>query len=202
MSIVACRSHRGLLPSRTTTEKVFHYIGGTTGPWTITNVDTAIGSPLKPASKVTVSVGELKTQPIHSSWILRGFANSTRFITRDEVAARVPNSDSRDDSESLCAALILIRRSKEWWNLENDERAEIQNERENRIRPRMPFFTMVAKRLHLHRDKNEAFDFLAWIECYSDDVAVLDEIASTIRGSHEPNYVDRQIDIRLVREEP
>lgn len=199
MSIVTCRSHRSLKPSQTADEKIFHYVGGTSGPWRITKIDTQIGLPLRAASHVDINVGPLASQPFNASWILRGVASSTRFITRDDASEFTLTSSPSHQSQTPCAALILIRRCYEWWNLDKAERTEFQKDREDLLHTNVPFFSTIAKRFQFQRKRNESFDFMAWIEYEASDAALLDEIASTFRRSREWFFVDREIDIRMER---
>jgi hypothetical protein len=66
----------------------------------------------------------------------------------------------------------------------------------------MNFLPAVARRLHHCRDlgPEEPFDFLTWFEYAPSDSAAFDELVEALRTSPEWNYVDREIDIRLVKE--
>jgi len=46
---------------------------------------------------------------------------------------------------------------------------------------------------------NEPFDFLTWFEYAPDHSAAFDELVLRLRETKEWEYVDREIDIRLVR---
>lgn len=64
------------------------------------------------------------------------------------------------------------------------------------------YLPAVARRLHHCRDlgENEPFDFLTWFEFAPANEAAFNRLVSELRASEEWKYVDREIDIRLVRE--
>jgi hypothetical protein len=58
----------------------------------------------------------------------------------------------------------------------------------------------VARRLHHSRDLGEPFDFLTWFEYAPEYSAAFEELVVSLRASEEWKYVDREVDIRLVRD--
>ena len=66
----------------------------------------------------------------------------------------------------------------------------------------LQYLPAVARRLHHCRDlgENEPFDFLTRFEYTPANEAAFDRLVSELRASGEWNYVDREIDIRLLRE--
>lgn len=204
MSIVTCRSHlsRGvpqLLKVRSA-ETLFNYVGGSTGEWRITNVVNHSGSALKPASHISITNGELTRIPAGTSWVLRGVVNNTRYVTREErfdrlIRPAIPYSDT-----ATCAALIPIRKSHAWWKLAKADRREIVEERSRRITNGFGFIPAIARRLQYSRDLGEPFDFVTWFEYDVGDASIFDELVNVLRTSEEWNYVEREIDIRLVRD--
>ena len=65
----------------------------------------------------------------------------------------------------------------------------------------MKYLPAIARRLHHCRDigGNEPFDFITWFEFAPADTAAFDELVAALRASPEWQYVDREIDIRLVQ---
>lgn len=61
----------------------------------------------------------------------------------------------------------------------------------------------LARRLHHCRDfsENEPFDFITWFEYTTTDEAAFNNLLAALRAIPERKYVDREVDIRLVREE-
>ena len=61
----------------------------------------------------------------------------------------------------------------------------------------------MARRLHHCRDlsENEPFDFLTWFEYAPAQEAAFDNLLTRLRAIEEWKYVEREVDVRLVREE-
>lgn len=59
----------------------------------------------------------------------------------------------------------------------------------------------VARRLHHCRDlgTDEPFDFITYFEYDEADVEVFETLVARLRATEEWGYVDREVDIRLVR---
>lgn len=60
----------------------------------------------------------------------------------------------------------------------------------------------VARRLHHCRDlgTEEPFDFITYFEYDENDTDVFDTLVKRLRGTEEWRYVDREVDIRLVKQ--
>ena len=102
--------------------------------------------------------------------------------------------------EAVCAALIPIRKSEAWWDLTQDERREIFETRSEHIKTGLRYLPEVARRLRHSRDLGEPFDFLTWFEYAPEYSAAFEELVVSLRASEEWKYVDREVDIRLVRD--
>jgi hypothetical protein len=59
----------------------------------------------------------------------------------------------------------------------------------------------VARQLYHCRDLGEGFDFLTWFEYAPEHAGQFDELAAMLRATEEWNYVEREVDIRVVRED-
>lgn len=57
----------------------------------------------------------------------------------------------------------------------------------------------MARRLHHSRDLGEPFDFLTWFEYAPQHTAAFEELVSELRATEEWKFVEREVDIRLVR---
>jgi hypothetical protein len=53
--------------------------------------------------------------------------------------------------------------------------------------------------LHHARDLGEPFDFLTWFEYAPEHANAFEELVAELRASEEWRYVEREVDIRLVR---
>jgi len=63
----------------------------------------------------------------------------------------------------------------------------------------MEYLPAIARRLHHSRDLGEPFDFLTWFEYAPEHSNIFEELVSRLRGTREWQYVDCEVDIRLVR---
>jgi len=86
-----------------------------------------------------------------------------------------------------------------WWELSQDERREIFEERSRHIATGLEYLPAVARRLHHGRDLGEPFDFLTWFEYAPEDAAGFEELVGRLRETDEWRYVAREVDIRLAR---
>ncbi len=88
------------------------------------------------------------------------------------------------------------------WGLSQDERRKIFEEQSRHIHIGLQYLPAVARRLHHCRDlgENEPFDFLTWFEYSPSDETAFNRLLAELRASVEWQYVDREIDIRLVHE--
>ncbi len=203
MSVITCRSNtlRGTreLSKRRPMEALYNYLGGTNGAWRVTNVTTCAGQPLKSVTHVDIVNGPLERPPSGTAWVLRGVVSNTRYVSREERDELQSRQPALNRAEATCAALIPIRKSAVWWNLAQDERREILETRSRHIATGLRFLPAIARRLQHGRDLGEEFDFVTWFEYAPRDSAVFDELVSLLRSSEEWRYVEREIDIRLVR---
>jgi ferritin len=60
----------------------------------------------------------------------------------------------------------------------------------------------LARRLHHCRDlsENEPFDFLTWFEYEPAQEAAFNKLLAELRAVEEWKYVEREVEVRLVRE--
>jgi chlorite dismutase len=146
--------------------------------------------------------GAVEQLPQDATWALRGTISNERYVVREEKSALASKQEGLGRPASKRAALIPIRKTAAWWALAQDERREIFEAQSHHIGIGMNYLPGVARRLHHCRDlgTEEPFDFLTWFEYAPSDSAAFDELVEALRTSPEWNYVDREIDIRLVKE--
>jgi chlorite dismutase len=104
-----------------------------------------------------------------------------------------------DRPEATCAALIPIRKTAAWWELAQDERRKIFEGQSRHTATGLKYLPAIARRLYHCRDIGEPFDFLTWFEYAPYHSDVFEELVNTLRKTEEWRYVDREIDIRLIR---
>ena len=182
------------------TERMFMFVGGVTGAWRILRTDAVIGESLPEAPRVEVVNSLVASPPPDALWLLRGVTSNERYVTRAERDLLVAKQPALGRPEAVHAALIPIRKSDAWWELTQDERREIFETRSEHIKTGLRYLPAVARRLHHSRDLGEPFDFLTWFEYSPEHSAAFEELVVSLRTSEEWKYVDREVDIRLVRE--
>jgi len=181
------------------TNRTATFIGGTTGPWEVVKMETVAGPPLEKVTRLAIFEGNLAALPNDGRWLLRGVTSNERYVTRKEKEILVARQPGLGRPEATCASLIPISKSASWWNLAQDERRRIFETRSNHIKTGVKVLPAVARRLYHCRDLGEPFDFLTWFEYAAADAMAFEQLVAALRKSEEWRYVEREIDIRLVR---
>lgn len=179
--------------------RFFTFIGGDTGPWQVTGIETVCGPGVDAVERLDISNSYLSSFPGNAQWLMRGVTSNERYVTRPERTLLVASQPQLGRSEATCAALIPLSKSAQWWQLTQEERREILETRSAHIAEGLKHLPAVARRLHHSRDLGEPFDFLTWFEFEPAYAGQFDELLATLRRSEEWRYVEREIDIRLVR---
>jgi chlorite dismutase len=182
--------------------RLFSFEGGNTGPWLVLKVEAITGEPLTVVQRLNIAAGEQTKTSGGQEWLLRGVTSNERYVQRTEKNELVARQPALGRPEATLGALIPLRKNKEWWSLTQDERRQIFEETSKHIQIGMRYLPAVARRLHHCRDLggNEPFDFLTWFEYAPSDAGAFDELLVQLRDSEEWKYVDREVDIRLVKE--
>jgi chlorite dismutase len=165
-------------------------------------MEAIVGAPLPQASRLDVVNSLVASPPPGAVWLLRGVSSNERYVTRAEHQLLLAKQPALGRPEAVHAALIPIRKSNAWWELAQDERRELFEERSEHVKIGLQYLPAVARRLHHSRDLGEPFDFLTWFEFAPEHSAAFDELVLRLRASEEWKYVDREVDIRLVRDVP
>ena len=181
--------------------RLFNFVGGNTGDWRVVRIETVVGTPLAEVARVEIIEGENDSAPENSVWRLRGVTSYERYVTRAEKDSLIAVQEGLNRPAATCAALIPIRKSAAWWELAQDDRRAILETNSKHIATGLKYLPAIARRLHHSRELGEEFDFLTWFEYAPEDAGAFDELVGTLRGTEEWNYVERQVDIRLVRAE-
>jgi len=172
------------------------FAAATTGAWAIDSITSVCGAALPAAARLTVLEGTA-APPGGCVWRLRGVTSHERYVTRAEREALVARQPALGRPEATCAAFIPIRKSQAWWNLPQDERRAIFEERSRHIAIGLQYVPAVARRLHYARDLGEPFDFLTWFEYAPRDARAFEELVGRLRATEEWRHVEREVDIRL-----
>lgn len=181
--------------------RLFTFVGSDTGPWTVLSARTLVGGALPPARRLSVVAGAAAPPPSGTPWALAGITSNERYVERHEKAALMGTQVGLGRAEATHAALIPIRKSPAWWALTQDERRAVFESQSHHIAIGMRYLPAVARRLHHCRDLGpaEPFDFLTWFDYAPEHELAFDELLKALRNSPEWAYVDREVDIRLVR---
>jgi hypothetical protein len=183
-------------------DRLFTFIGGDTGIWRVASMETILGEPLPVADRLDIASGPALHELQGARWVLRGITSHERYVMREEKNQLTAKQAGLGRLEATCAALIPIRKNLAWWSLPQDERRKVFEEQSGHIKIGLRYLPAIARRLHHCRDlgENQPFDFLTWFEYAPANKAAFNELVTELRSSPEWVYVDREIDIRLVRE--
>jgi len=183
--------------------RLFSFMGGNIGAWRVTTMTAIVGEPLPAAKRLEIASGaEIPSDP-KAVWVLRGITSNERYVVREERNQIVAKQLDLGRPEASCAALIPLRKNAAWWALTQDERLNIFKEQSHHTRIGLRSFPELARRLHHCRDlsEHEPFDFLTWFEYEPAQEAAFNKLVAELRAIAEWKYVEREIDIRLVRDE-
>jgi len=182
---------------------IVSFAGGGSGPWRIESVSGVVGDALEPAERLSVTVAPVGSVPGRAGdvWRLNGTTSNARYTHRSEAALLRQRQEGLDRPSATRAALIPIRKTAAWWGMAQDERRNVLEEKSRHIGIGLEYLPAVARRLHHCRELGESFDFLTWFEYAPEDEAGFDELLARLRATKEWLHVDREVDIRLSRED-
>ena len=180
--------------------RLYQFLGGDAGTWRVTRAHTIAGAPLPQVRRLDIVSGALAGSA--STWSLRGMLSNGRYVQRDERASLAAVQPLLGRPEATHAAFIPMRKSAAWWALAQDERRAIFEERSHHIGISLRYLPAVARGLYHCRDLSEIepFDFLAWFEYAPAHEPEFDQLLAELRATEEWTYVEREIDIRLIRD--
>ena len=159
------------------------------------------GESLPPAERLDVSERPDDVLSPEAPWRLTGFTSELRYANGGERTALVAVQAPLGRPEATHAALIPIRKNARWWELAQDERRAIFEERSRHIAIGRDYLPAVARRLHHCRGLGGSFDFLTWFEYAPEAAPAFDAMLARLRETEEWCYVEREVDIRLTRVE-
>ena len=126
--------------------------------------------------------------------------SSLRYTERAEKQQLIAVQAGLGRSEATCAALIPIRKSQAWWELTQEERRKIFEDKSHHIASSLRFLPAIARQLYHCRDLGEPFDFLTWFEFAPAHASLFEELVGMLRRTEEWTYVEREVDVRVVKE--
>lgn len=175
------------------------FVGSDVGTYRVLRMEAVVGEPLAPVTAVTSHPEHLALRDLPSSaWALRATSTQVRYVERSEQERLRPLQPPLGRQNCSHAALIPIRKADAWWDLPQDERRAIFEERSQHIASTLKYLPAIARRLHHSRELGEPFDFLTWFEYAAEHAELFEELVQGLRQTEEWQYVEREVDIRLI----
>ena len=181
------------------TSLLHRFVGGTAGRWRVERIQVIVGQTLPSVPRLSIFEGNQSTTKEGSSWLLRGVTSYERYVHKTERSALVVQQAEPGRLEATRAALVPIKKSTAWWELAQDERRAIFEERSHHITIGLKYVARIVRRLYHGYDLGEPFDFLTWFEYAPEDAGAFEELVGSLRGTEEWTYVEREVDMRLAR---
>jgi len=178
------------------------FIAGEKGDWIIQEVRAISGEGLPPAEKLQIMEGGSPDPSVTAVWILEGLTSHERYTNREEMNQLKSIQPSLGRPEATRAALIPIRKNPQWWAMTQDERQRIFTEQSHHTAIGMKYLPAVARRLYHCRDLAipQPYDFLTWFEFAPSESPAFDHLLQELRSKPEWIFVERETEIRLIRE--
>jgi Chlorite dismutase len=180
------------------TNNTFDFIGGNSGEWKVIDMATVCGHPIDKVSFLDI-VPNLKNTINKGIWTLTGFTSNVRYAEKAEREKLTAVQSDLGRTLATCAALIPIRKTESWWTMAQDERRRIFETKSNHTETGLKYLPAIARRLYHCRDIGQPFDFLTWFEYAPEDSDKFEELVKALRETEEWEFVDREIDIRLIK---
>jgi hypothetical protein len=180
--------------------RLWHFVGGSAGQFQVTSVTAISGETLPAAPRLFV--GQEAPPPSSEAFRLLGVVSNERYATRSEKGELVARQEAMGRAEAREGAMIAIKKNDQWWAMPQDERRAIFEERSRHVQIGMDALPQVARRLHHCRDleSDAPFDFLTWFDFKASDRNIFDDLVACLRDTEEWKYVDREVDVRVVRD--
>ena len=111
-------------------------------------IDAVRGEALAPVRRVAVFERAVITQNQGADWALHGVTSNERYVTRREQDMLVARQQTLGRPTATKAALIPVRKSGAWWDLPQDERRSIFEDKSRHVATGLEYLPAVARRLH------------------------------------------------------
>lgn len=175
---------------------IYDFNGNTSGEWEVISTTTVHGDSIASVSHLTKTPSNL-VQPKTGIWTFKGIVSNLRYTEKEDKDQLVSIQEDLGRPNATLAAFIPIRKSEAWWNLAQDERRKIMENKSQHTHTGMKYLPAIARKLFHSRDIGEPFDFLTWFEYAPEHADAFEDLLHTLRKTEEWTYVDREIDIRL-----
>ena len=166
--------------------------------WIIERVSARRGESLAPAAALRRIEAPELLAPAGAVWTLHGVRSHERYLERAEKNQLAAVQEGLGRPDSRRAVLIPMSKSAAWWDLAQDERRALFENRSRHIEIGSAYLPAIARRLYHARDLGGPFDFLTWFEFAERDAAAFDELLGRLRETEEWRYVEREVEVRLI----
>jgi hypothetical protein len=177
--------------------------GGQSGAWRIISLAAVKGAPLPAVPTLSVVASPaiaLPLLPSQTSWRLAGVISHLRYTEHAERTRLAELQAGLGRAEATFGALIPIRKSAAWWELTQEERRQIFEDKSRHIADSLKYLPAIARQLYHCRDLGEPFAFLTWFEYAPEHIELFEELVGMLRATTEWTYVEREVDVRVVRD--
>src|SRR3954471_22808373 len=177
--------------------------GGQSGAWQVVSQAAVKGGGLlrTPALSIVHSSSiALPILPSQTSWRLAGVVSHVRYVERAEKEKLVAVQAGLGRPEATRAALIPIKKKAAWWELTQEERRKIFEDKSQHIAASMKYLPAIARQLYHCRDLGESFDFITWSEFAPEHADMFEELVGMLRATEEWTFVEREVDVRVTLE--
>jgi hypothetical protein len=178
----------------------YSFIGGKQGDWQVVDIREISGSGLEWVERVNVVNQVIAAPPKDTTWVLHCFTSNIRYSTHGELTTLRAVQPTLNRAEAISAVLIPIKKSPQWWDMAQDERRSIFEEKSHHTAVGLEYLPGVARQLFHCRDLAEPFDFLTWFEFAPEHTQAFNELLLRMRDSKEWEFVEREVEVRLERE--
>lgn len=176
--------------------------GGNSGTWQVVSITAVTGDTLNPVAALSITHANaisLPLLPSQTAWRLAGVASHVRYVERTEKIALVKAQAGLGRVEATHGALIPIRKNAAWWDMTQNERRRIFEDKSRHIADSLQYLPAIARQLYHARDLGEPFDFLTWFEYAPEHAQRFEDLVGGLRDTEEWSYVEREVDVRVMR---
>jgi chlorite dismutase len=180
------------------TNTIFDFVGSSQGEWKVTAMTTLKGDSLPQITHLQKVASTLE-QSESGIWSLKGVISNLRYTEKEDKDKLVAIQEDLGRPQASLGAFIPIRKSEAWWNLAQDERRKIMENKSQHTHTGMKYLPAIARKLFHSRDIGQPFDFLTYFEYAPADADAFEELLFALRSTEEWTYIDREVDIRLMK---
>lgn len=182
-------------------QNIYAFVGSELGKWRVVSISAVRGASLDQVACIDVRPDGNNGKAQSDAWCLYGQISNLRYATRAELTSLRSSQEPLGRAQARRAALIPIKKTAAWWDLAQDERRAIFEEVSHHTEIGLKYLPGIARQLYHCRDLAQPFDFLTWFEYAPEFTDAFEELVAKLRSTTEWQYVEREVDIRLERQE-